>query len=117
MTALQQAEQLLPAMTPTEKVQLLERIARDLSGIIPGIDRTPGICGGAARVSGTRIPVWTLVRFHQLGMSDAELLAAYPTLQAQNLTNAWAYYHLHSAEVEREVYTNEELLGIEGTFA
>ncbi len=108
MTALQQAEQLLPALTPTEKVKLIERIARDLSGIVPGIERTPGICGGAARINGTRIPVWTLVRFRQLGMTDGELLSAYPTLQAENLTNAWAYYQLHSSEIEQEIRENEE---------
>lgn len=43
MTTLQQAEQLLFEMSPTEKLQLLQLIARDLDGTTPGIVSTPGI--------------------------------------------------------------------------
>ena len=67
MTALQQAEQLLFDMSQAEKVQLLQMIARDLVGESPGISKTPGMCGGAARITGTRIPVWTLVEYRKLG--------------------------------------------------
>src|SRR5580704_7735896 len=31
------------------------------------IEKTPGVCGGAARVVGTRIPVWQLVEARSLG--------------------------------------------------
>ncbi len=61
MTTMQKAEQLLREMTQAEKAQLLQLLARDLSGNILGITSTPGIGGGAPRIVGTRIPLWVLV--------------------------------------------------------
>ncbi len=90
MTVMQQAEQLLSEMTQAEKIQFLQLIARDLSGDIPGIVRTPDVCGGDARVAGTRIPVWVLVQYRQLGATEADLLHMYPTLRSEDLANAWA---------------------------
>ncbi len=107
MTILEQAEQLLTNMTEAEKIRLLQLIARDLGGETPEIELTPGVCGGAARVAGTRIPVWTLVQYRNLGASEADLLRAYPTLQAGDLANAWAYHRTHQAEIERQIVENE----------
>lgn len=107
MTILQQAEQLLFEMSPAEKVQLLELIARDLSGGTRGIESTPGICGGDPRIAGTRIPVWALIQYKNLGMSEAELLRAYPTLRAEDLANAWAYYRAHKSDIDAQILENE----------
>lgn len=107
MTVLQQAEQLLIDMSPAEKVQLLQMIARDLSDTVPGITKTPNVCGGSARIAGSRIPVWTLVEYRKLGSSEAELLSMYPTLRSEDLTNAWTYYRSHKSEIEQEIKENE----------
>lgn len=107
MTILQQAEQLLFEMSPTEKLQLLQLIARDLGGVTPGIESTPDICGGDPRIAGTRIPVWLLVQFKQLGTTESEILRAYPTLRAEDLTNAWAYYRAHKSAIEEQILENE----------
>ena len=107
MSTLQQAEQLLTEMSPTEKIQLLQLIARDLGGLTPGIESTPGICGGDPRIAGTRIPVWALVQFQKLGATEADILRAYPTLRAEDLTNAWTYYRLHKAAIEEQILENE----------
>jgi uncharacterized protein (DUF433 family) len=107
MTVLQQAEALLEEMSPAEKLQLLQRIARELSNEIPGIVKTPGISGGEPRIAGTRIPVWALVQYRKLGLSEAELLRAYPTLRIEDLANAWAYYGVHQAEIEQQILENE----------
>jgi uncharacterized protein (DUF433 family) len=107
MTTLQQAEQLLFEMSPTEKLHLLQLIARDLGGATLGIESTPGICGGEPRIAGTRIPVWVLVQFKKLGTTEAEILRAYPTLRAEDLTNAWAYYRAHKAAIEEQILENE----------
>ena len=40
-------------------------------------------------------------------MSEADLLRSYPTLRAEDLTNAWAYARLHSDEIERDITENE----------
>jgi len=55
----------------------------------------------------TRIPVWLLEQARLLGTSDADLLKAYPTLRAQDLTNAWAYVRTHREEIERQIAENE----------
>jgi uncharacterized protein (DUF433 family) len=98
---------LLPDLTPGEKAQLLQWIARDLGGGAPGIDKTPGVCGGEARVIRTRIPVWTLELARRLGVSEATLLASYPTLRAEDLGNAWSYVRFHPAEIEDAIAENE----------
>jgi hypothetical protein len=38
MTMLQRVQELLPEMTPAEKAQVLQWIARDLGGAFPGIE-------------------------------------------------------------------------------
>ena len=72
-----------------------------------GIVRDPGVCGGDARLSGTRIPVWLLVQTHRLGLSEIEMLHSFPSLRAENLADAWAYYRAHPAEIEQDIEENE----------
>jgi uncharacterized protein (DUF433 family) len=31
----------------------------------------------------------------------------YPTLRAEDLVNAWAYYRLHREEIEQQIIENE----------
>ena len=107
MTTLEKVEKLLSEMTREEKIQLLQWIARDLSGAFPGIESTPGVCGGDPRIAGTRIPVWVLVQYRKLGASEADLLRAYPTLRAEDLANAWVYYRSHKDEIEKQIAENE----------
>ena len=108
MNTLQEAEKLLSAMTPAEKAQLLQWVARDLGDAFPGIESNPGVSGGEPCIVRTRIPVWVLVRARQLGTSEADLLRAYPTLRAEDLTNAWAYGRSHRDEIEQQIRENEE---------
>lgn len=64
------------------------------------IQKTPGVCGGQARIRDTRIPVWTLVSFCQQGASDEELLRNYPELNHQDLEAAWLYHAQHPEEID-----------------
>ena len=107
MTAIQTAEKMLSGMTRAEKAQLLQWIVRDLGDAFPGIESTPGICGGEPRIVRTRIPVWVLVQYRKLGASDADLLQSYPTLRAEDLANAWAYYRSHRNDIEQQIIENE----------
>lgn len=95
-------------MSIVEKTQLLQWVASDLGGVFPGIEKTPGVCGGDARITRTRIPVWLLVRQRQLGLNDEEILNGYPTLRQEDLNNAWNYYRVHKAEIEAQIIENEE---------
>jgi uncharacterized protein (DUF433 family) len=72
-----------------------------------GIGRNPGVCGGAACIAGTRIPVWVLEGYRRLGWTEAKLLANYPTLQAADLDHAWAYVDEHLQEIEEAIRRNE----------
>lgn len=67
----------------------------------PLIEKTPGICGGNARIRGSRIPVWTLVSFRIQGASAQELLLNYPRLTPEDLEAAWAYYASNQVEIDR----------------
>lgn len=109
MTALQKVKDLLPEMSPGEKAQVAKWISDDLSYRFPGIEKTPGLCGGSACIVRTRIPVWLLVEARQAGASEADLLKSYPSLRAEDLTNAWAYYRASKAEIEQEILENEEV--------
>jgi uncharacterized protein (DUF433 family) len=35
-------------------------------------------------------------------IQEADLLRCYPTLRAEDLTNAWAYFHTYKDEIERQ---------------
>jgi uncharacterized protein (DUF433 family) len=107
MTTLQEVEQLLASLTRAEKAQVLQWVARDLGDVYPGIESLPGVSGGEPCIVRTRIPVWVLIRARQLGASEAELLQSYPTLRAEDLTNAWAYYRSHHAEIDQQIQENE----------
>jgi uncharacterized protein (DUF433 family) len=107
MTALQQIEQLLTTMSVGEKAQVARWVQNDLSFQIPGIERTPGVCGGNACIVRTLIPVWQLVEAQQNGASEAQVLTSYPSLRAEDLTNAWAYYRGNKAEIDSEIVENK----------
>lgn len=79
-----------------------------LGDAFPGIESAEGVCGGEPCIVRTRIPVWILARARQLGTSEADLLRCYPTLRAEDLTNAWAYLRAHRDEIERQIRENEE---------
>ncbi|MGO9468229.1 MAG: DUF433 domain-containing protein [Isosphaeraceae bacterium] len=72
-----------------------------------GIDKTAGVCGGSARIAGTRIPVWQLVAARNMGVGGAQLLLDYPTLRAEDLVNAWSYSDAHPEEIQAEIHENE----------
>jgi uncharacterized protein (DUF433 family) len=109
MDALQETERLLTQMSRAEKAQLLQWVVRDLGDAFPGIESTPDVMGGEPRIVRTRIAVWLLVRARQLGTTEAELLSAYPTLRAEDLANAWAYYRVFKAEIDAQIEENESV--------
>jgi uncharacterized protein (DUF433 family) len=107
MSALDEIEQLLAEMSRAEKAQVLQWVVRDLGDAFPGIESRPEINGGAPCIVRTRIPVWVLIQARQLGASEADLLRDYPTLRAEDLTNAWAYARAHPEEIEQQISENE----------
>jgi len=104
-TQFQEAEDLISSLSPAEKVQLLQRITLEIVGIYPGIESHDEIAGGEPCIVRTRIPVW--IQSRKLGASEADLLRSYPTLNAEDLVNAWAYYNAHRDEIEKQIIDNE----------
>jgi uncharacterized protein (DUF433 family) len=107
VSTIQEAEKLLSGMTQREKAQLLQIVARDMGDAYPGIDSIPSVCGGEPCIVRTRILVWVLVNARELGTSEANLLRCYPTLRAEDLANAWAYFRSHRQEIELQIRENE----------
>ena len=99
-------EHLAELLGPSDKNGHSSAVADRLA--TPIVVSTPGICGGSARIIRTRIPVWTLARMRELGLSEAEILRSYPSLRAVDLVQAWAYAEANPAEIAREIRENEE---------
>ena len=107
MSAVQELEKLLLQMSRAEKAELLRLVVRDLGDAFPGIESTPGVCGGEPRIVRTRVTVWALEQARRLGASEAELLRIYPTLRSEDLVNAWAYVRSNKGEIDRQIQENE----------
>lgn len=73
-----------------------------------GITKTPGVVGGDARIRNMRIPVWSLVQYHQMGANDDRILEAYPQLTATDLANVWAYAEAFPDEIASAINGNQE---------
>jgi uncharacterized protein (DUF433 family) len=71
------------------------------------IEKTPSVVGGDACIRGTRIPVWELVEYRQLGASTSKILEAYPQLTEQDLQAAWDYHRSFPEEIAGAIAANE----------
>lgn len=72
------------------------------------IEKTPGVCGGDARVRNTRHTVAGLVEWRRLGLNDAQILERHPDLNPADLEAAWSYFDEHRDEVEQVIRENED---------
>lgn len=77
-------------------------------GTEPLIRKTPDVIGGEACIRRSRIAVFMLVEWRQLGRTDAELLTYYPDLTQADLDAAWAYYAGHRDEIDSAIRENNE---------
>jgi uncharacterized protein (DUF433 family) len=89
-----------------DQMRLLSLVALEVADAHPGIDSQPGVCGGSARIIRTRIPIWLLEALRRNGRSEAALLADYPTLTAEDLSNAWNYARSHREEMDLQIAAN-----------
>ena len=73
------------------------------------IRHTPGVCGDDACIRDTRIPIWALVRYKQLGLEDREIIERCDRqLEQADLNAAWNYYNMYKDEIiEEEERENE----------
>lgn len=106
-TGVLETEAMLRRLSRAEKAQILQWIVQDLGAAFPGIERIPDVSGGVACVVRTRIPVWLLEQTRRLGATEVDLLRAYPTLRAADLTNAWAYVQAYPTEIDEAIAEND----------
>ncbi|NEQ71509.1 MAG: DUF433 domain-containing protein [Symploca sp. SIO2D2] len=64
------------------------------------IQKTPGVCGGYARIRNTRIAVWTLISLANQGLDEDALLKDFPGLTHLDLLAARTYYRANSEEID-----------------
>lgn len=105
--SLNEFEALLSTLSSGEKAQILKWVVQELDGAFPGIDSHPDVCGGDPCIVRTRIPVWLLEQARRMGVTEQALLAAYPTLRAEDLVNAWSYARAHASEIDAQIRDNE----------
>lgn len=98
------------ALSAAEKARLVQVLLPDITHAFPGIEKTPGICGGDARIVRTRITVWHLEEMRRNGKSDADILHALPHLTAIDLANAWAYAASNATEIEFLIQDNAQAM-------
>jgi uncharacterized protein (DUF433 family) len=72
------------------------------------IRKTPGMCGGAACIGATRIPVWLIVSFIKQRQTDNGLLQSYPQLTSEHLQLVRDYYRHHKAEIDRNIREQDD---------
>ena len=98
----------MSSLSRADKLELLEDLSRELENPAePAIQKTPGVCGGAACIRNLRLAVWMLEEARRKGATEAELLADYPSLRAEDLTDAWIYARSHRDEIDASLEENE----------
>ena len=108
MNSLAEATQVIQHLAKSDRASLLRLLSEDLFDAYPGIESTPGVCGGEPRIVRTRIPVRQLVEARHAGLTESALLAIYPTLTAEDRVNAWHFYRSHRDEIDQLVRENQE---------
>ena len=79
--------------------------------LIQHIEKREGVCGGKARVAGTRIRVQDIYVWSELqGRSPDEIVRDFPQLSPADVHAALAYYWDHTEEIQHEMAEAEALL-------
>lgn len=66
------------------------------------------VCGGRSIIAGTRIPVWSIIKWYKLGMSIEEILREFPQLSPSQVHDTFSYYYDNPSEIEADIIENEE---------
>jgi len=111
--SIQNLEAQLLSLSPVDKLEAIQLLSHSLSPNWRGIRKVSGVCGGEACIEGTRIPVWVLVSYRQLGVKDSDQLYNYPTLSASDLANAWTYAAANPDEITKAIRENDEVEVVE----
>ena len=72
------------------------------------IVKTPGTCGGRARIAGHRVRVQDIVIWHEhQGMTPDQIVSEIPAITLSDVHSALAYYFDHVQEIQDEMRADE----------
>ncbi|MBI4654273.1 MAG: DUF433 domain-containing protein [Nitrospirae bacterium] len=74
----------------------------------PYISYKNGVCGGRSIIEGTRIPVWSIIKWYKIGMPIEEILKGFPQLTPSQVYDAFSYYYDNQDEIEKDIAENED---------
>lgn len=72
------------------------------------IVHSPRVCGGDARIAGTRITVRTIESLRRQGATVDRILAMYPRLQDGQVRAAFLYADENTDEIDASIRNNED---------
>jgi uncharacterized protein (DUF433 family) len=71
--------------------------------------KTPGTCGGRARIAGHRVRVQDIVIWYEYqGMTPDEIVSHIPSITLADVHSALAYYFDHVQEIQEEIRADRE---------
>jgi uncharacterized protein (DUF433 family) len=74
------------------------------------IVKTPGTCGGRARLAGKRIPVSSVYRRFLQGAEPEDILAKFDGVSLSEIYAAISYALANLEEITREIRSEDELI-------
>ena len=74
------------------------------------IENTPGVCGGRARIAGTRVPVHRVAGYYRVGYSPEEMLGLLNSLSLPQIYAALAYALTNPTEMDDALRDETETL-------
>jgi uncharacterized protein (DUF433 family) len=77
--------------------------------VSPGIEKIIGVYGVDAYITGTNLPVWGLVDFRRIGLTEEEILIGFPYLTMTDLHNAWSYAEKSPEEIAKAIHKNNAI--------
>ncbi len=78
------------------------------SKLHPYISYKEGVCGGRSIIEGTRIPVWSIIKWYKVGMSIEDIMKEFPQLTPSQIHDAFSYYYDNREEIEKDIIDNEK---------
>ena len=78
----------------------------------PYISKKKGVCGGRSIIDGTRITIWSIVKWYELGMSVEDIIREFPQLTPSQIHDAFSYYYDNQDEIEKDIVENEDKISL-----
>jgi uncharacterized protein (DUF433 family) len=82
-------------------------MSQPVQRVYPYIRSDAAVRSGEPVIEGTRIPVTTIVRSHQLGMDFDEILVQFPRLRPEHIHAALLYYFDHREQMDALLTASE----------